>query len=140
MRFFSTGNRVWCRAGARSSFFALLAGMLVVLLAVLLATPAFAQTPPTPGVSLSRNSNGDLLATVTSSDNSLNKLQAQLRSRAAGALAQWTNPASDKPVIITYDGAGLITVHTFYTDSPYYEEKPVIFTIDQLGEVQILAW
>ena len=59
---------------------------------------------------------------------------------AAGTLARWRNPISGKPVIVIYNGAGLITVGTFYADTPYDTNKPVIYTIDRDGNIEVRSW
>lgn len=57
-------------------------------------------------------------------------------------LAAFTNPASGKPVTISYlPASNEVQINTFYADrAPHSIDKPYVFTIDQDGGVNYLLW
>ena len=55
-------------------------------------------------------------------------------------LASGTNSAADQPYTVSYDGAGLMTLSTFYADKGPDVDKPYIITIDTHNTVRYLQW
>lgn len=56
-------------------------------------------------------------------------------------LYRGTNPLSGKAVHVDYlPGENAIRVSTYYADTPYSEDKPYIFTLDEGYEVTHQAW
>ena len=54
-------------------------------------------------------------------------------------LASGTNSAADQPYTVSYDGAGIMTLSTFYADKGPDVDKPYIITIDTHNTVRYLA-
>ena len=54
-------------------------------------------------------------------------------------LATGTNSAADQPYTVSYDGAGIMTLSTFYADKGPDVDKPYIITIDTHNTVRYIA-
>ena len=55
-------------------------------------------------------------------------------------LASGTNSAADQPYTVSYDGAGIMTLSTFYADKGPDVDKPYIITIDTHNTVRYVQW
>ncbi len=55
-------------------------------------------------------------------------------------LASGTNSAADQPYTVSYDGAGLMTLSTYYADKGPDVDKPYIITIDTHHTVRYVQW
>ncbi len=59
---------------------------------------------------------------------------------ANSSLASGTNSAADQPYTVSYDGAGIMTLSTFYADKGPDVDKPYIITIDTHNTVRYVQW
>ena len=75
------------------------------------------------------------LTTVSSSSTLLAANTAVNTSLATG-----TNSAASKTYTVSYDGAGLMTLSTFYADKGPDVDKPYIITIDTHNTVRYIDW
>ena len=55
-------------------------------------------------------------------------------------LASDMNSAADQPYTVSYDGAGIMTLSTFYADKGPDVDKPYIITIDTHNTVRYVQW
>ena len=59
---------------------------------------------------------------------------------AAGALANWQNPVSGQPVLVSYDGNGTVTFDTYYADTENSAGKRASCSYTEDGHVIVNSW
>ena len=59
---------------------------------------------------------------------------------AAGALANWQNPVSGQPVLVSYDGNGTVTFDTYYADTEHSKGKRASCSYTEDGHVIVNSW
>ena len=82
----------------------------------------------------------DADSSVSLSSVSSNSVLFDSGAAANSNLASGTNSAADQPYTVSYDGAGLMTLSTFYADKGPDVDKPYIITIDTHNTVRYIDW